>query len=246
MKEAYYFPHDMNAIQDPKMMHLLSECGAYGIGLFWILIEVLHQQEWGAIGEPMARQYLAFYGKQGAWDQTMLDKCLRVMLDTKLLILEDGMITSDRVKNNLKKRNELKEMGKKYALKRWGANGEPMGTQWVGNAKGKEKKGKERIKDIGFTKPLLEDIKNYCKQQNSQVNPQRFYDYYESNGWRVGKNKMKDWKAAVRTWERNDYSKNNGGGYVRRPGSGIDKLMDREIHRKDEKDKVGDVPGLFK
>lgn len=55
------------------------------------------------------------------------------------------------------------------------------------------------------TKPTLEDIKSYCIERGNSVDPSKFYDYYESNGWMVGKNKMKDWKACVRTWERNSY-----------------------------------------
>lgn len=52
-----------------------------------------------------------------------------------------------------------------------------------------------------FKKPTIEEIKSYCTSRGNSVNPNLFYDYYESNGWQVGKNKMKDWKAAVRTWE---------------------------------------------
>ena len=58
-----------------------------------------------------------------------------------------------------------------------------------------------------FAKPTLTDIQNYCIERKNNVDPQRFYDYYESNGWKVGKNSMKDWKAAVRTWERSDNTK---------------------------------------
>lgn len=50
--------------------------------------------------------------------------------------------------------------------------------------------------------PKIEDIEAYCKERNNSINPQQFYDFYESKGWMVGKNKMKDWKASVRTWER--------------------------------------------
>ena len=57
-----------------------------------------------------------------------------------------------------------------------------------------------------FTKPTLEEIKAYCIERKNNVDPERFYDYYEANGWKVGKNAMKDWKASVRTWERNGYS----------------------------------------
>lgn len=60
-----------------------------------------------------------------------------------------------------------------------------------------------------FVKPTVEEIANYCAERGNNVDAQKFYDYYESNGWKVGRNSMKDWKAAVRTWERNGY---DGGG----------------------------------
>lgn len=53
-----------------------------------------------------------------------------------------------------------------------------------------------------FSKPTLDEIREYCKSRNSNVDPEQFYDFYESKGWMIGKNRMKDWKAAVRTWER--------------------------------------------
>lgn len=58
-----------------------------------------------------------------------------------------------------------------------------------------------------FEKPTLSQITQYCLERNNCVNAEQFYDYYESNGWKVGKNAMKDWKACVRTWERNGYDK---------------------------------------
>lgn len=58
-----------------------------------------------------------------------------------------------------------------------------------------------------FEKPTLSQITQYCLERNNSVNAEQFYDYYESNGWKVGKNAMKDWKACVRTWERNGYDK---------------------------------------
>nr|DAO10154.1 MAG TPA: DnaD like replication protein [Caudoviricetes sp.]DAT06617.1 MAG TPA: DnaD like replication protein [Caudoviricetes sp.] len=60
-----------------------------------------------------------------------------------------------------------------------------------------------------FEKPTLSEIEQYCIERNNNINAEQFYDYYESNGWKVGKNSMKDWKAAVRTWERSEYRKPN-------------------------------------
>lgn len=60
-----------------------------------------------------------------------------------------------------------------------------------------------------FQPPTLEEVKAYCIERKNNVDPERFIDYYTSNGWLVGKTKMKDWKAAVRTWEKNGYSNGN-------------------------------------
>ena len=58
-----------------------------------------------------------------------------------------------------------------------------------------------------FIKPTVKEIKEYCDERENGIDSQQFFDYYQSNGWKVGKNSMKDWKASVRTWERNGYSK---------------------------------------
>ena len=55
-----------------------------------------------------------------------------------------------------------------------------------------------------FTPPTVEEVSAYVEEHGYHVDPQRFIDYYQSNGWKVGKNSMKDWKAAVRTWEQKD------------------------------------------
>jgi hypothetical protein len=57
-----------------------------------------------------------------------------------------------------------------------------------------------------FKKPSLEEVSQYCKERSNQINPNKFIDFYESNGWKVGRNPMKDWRACVRTWEGNNYS----------------------------------------
>lgn len=55
-----------------------------------------------------------------------------------------------------------------------------------------------------FSPPSLEEVTEYCRERGNRVDPSAFIDHYKSNNWMVGKNKMKDWKAAVRTWERRE------------------------------------------
>jgi hypothetical protein len=59
-----------------------------------------------------------------------------------------------------------------------------------------------------FKKPTLDELEHYCIERQNKVDIQKFYNFYESNGWKVGKNPMKDWRACVRTWESNSFSDN--------------------------------------
>lgn len=65
----------------------------------------------------------------------------------------------------------------------------------------------EEGKEPRFKKPTLEEVRAYCRDRKNSVDPQKWYDHYTSNGWKVGKNPMADWKAAVRTWERSEINK---------------------------------------
>jgi hypothetical protein len=60
-----------------------------------------------------------------------------------------------------------------------------------------------------FTPPTVVDISEYCTLRNNGINADHFYDHYQAKGWVVGRVKMKDWKAAVRTWEKNNINKPN-------------------------------------
>jgi len=66
-----------------------------------------------------------------------------------------------------------------------------------------------------FKKPTVTEIQAYCLSRKNNVNAQRFFDNYESKGWKVGNNRMKDWRAAVRTWENNDFSGFGGNGKIK-------------------------------
>lgn len=70
------------------------------------------------------------------------------------------------------------------------------------NSSDKEKEQDKNRKR--FTPPTVEEVAAYCRERNNRIDPQTFVDFYSSKGWVVGKSKMKDWKAAVRTWEKRD------------------------------------------
>jgi len=88
---------------------------------------------------------------------------------------------------------------------------------------GKDSIGKVNKESARFVPPTLEEVRAYCKERHYgtlDVSPQRFIDYYTSNGWKVGRNPMKDWKAAVRNWARGEHKQEQKGynsDYVREP-----------------------------
>jgi hypothetical protein len=82
--------------------------------------------------------------------------------------------------------------------------------------KRREKKSKKESKPkksaSTFVKPSLEEITEYIQAQGYAVDAQLWLDHYEANGWRVGRNPMRDWQAAVRTWAKNEFGAGKGNG----------------------------------
>ena len=66
-----------------------------------------------------------------------------------------------------------------------------------------KKESKPKKEEKRFVKPTVEEVEEYCKTRSNGIDARRFVDHYDAVGWKVGRNPMKDWKAAVRTWERN-------------------------------------------
>lgn len=89
----------------------------------------------------------------------------------------------------------------------------------------KKETKKETKNNSIFSRPDVKQVAEYCRERGNTVDPERFCDYYDANGWKVGKNPMKDWKAAVRTWEKNERGKGNGtsGGQPQYPDTERDK-----------------------
>ena len=87
-------------------------------------------------------------------------------------------------------------------------NKQPTTNQQVTTSKESKNVRKEEVINIrNLIPPTLEMVTEYVQENNYNVDPEAFMDYYNSKGWMVGRNKMKDWQASVRTWSRNEYGK---------------------------------------
>ena len=105
-----------------------------------------------------------------------------------------------------------KQEGKKQGVENLGVEFLGVENQGQLNIYNKDTNNKinnniKSIKRSLFTKPTINEIKEYCKERNNGIDAEAFYDFYESKDWYVGKNKMKDWKACVRTWEKRNKPK---------------------------------------
>jgi hypothetical protein len=97
---------------------------------------------------------------------------------------------SESRRNNRKKKEDMIDISKTY-------------VQHMENENENENVIKEKKVSV-FKKPTIQDVKTYMKEQGMNDISERWMSHYESNGWLVGKNKMKDWKASVRTWKLNN------------------------------------------
>jgi hypothetical protein len=153
------------------------------------------------------------------------DDDLKLLIAKRFVIpFETGIIVIKHWKlHNYIRKDRMKETvyTAEKALLREKENGsyslcQPTVNQLATNCQhrlGKDRLGKDSIDNIAdkpqkkFIPPTLEEVTNYCKERNNSIDPQQFIDHYTANGWFRGKTKIKDWKACVRTWEKNERPK---------------------------------------
>lgn len=205
-----YFSHDYNARNDKKLVGLHMRHGLEGIGLYWCLVEMLYES--GGVIMQSECDRIAF---ELRCSKELLNS---VIFDFSLFIFDKKIFFSESVNFRLELRNSKSSKARDSALARWAnANASnndanALRTQCEGNAiKVKESKVKVKENKVvqekpqkRFSKPSLLELQTYCLERKNTVDTQRFFDYYESNGWKVGKNPMKDWRASIRTWEKSD------------------------------------------
>lgn len=234
-----YFKHDINASEDDKICDLLANEGYELLGYYWRFIEYLYSR-----GGRVYKNKL----NSVAWSLHMdVDKLSKMICGYDLFYEDDEFIYSKRVVAEIEEfeavGKHMAEIGRKggqasakakseanaqatailYAQAHGQASAEADGQQNKIN-KIKEKKEKENNiyngdKSNRFVPPTLEEVQEYCFERGNNVDAETFVDFYSSKGWMVGKNKMKDWKAAVRTWERKEQKppnkpQNNGGKFM--------------------------------
>lgn len=213
-KDAYFFPHYCNARHDRKLKRVIKELGVEGYGIYFMLLEVLREQvdfrypledldlladEFGT-SEQKIRTVICNYK---LFDVDENENFFSIKL---VFYLQPYIEKSQRARDaaNLRWSNAKLQIEHKTDANAY-ANAEQMQSDSNADAmQGEYSKGEEtKIKENSgrFTPPTLEEISEYIKSKGYSVNAERFVNYYGSIDWKVGKNKMKDWKKAVATWQ---------------------------------------------
>ncbi len=206
VKEVYYFSHDANARNDPKISKLRVAYGLEGYAIYWIIIEMLREQSCYKLS---LSDYDAI-AMQSQCDPDTVHNLINDSIEKFKLFMSDGeYFWSNSLLKRMEQKADKSEKARQAALSRWNDKKEDanaMRTHSERNAsKVKESKVKEKDK-VKFTPPSIDEIKQYCKERNNNIDPEQFHAFYSAKGWMVGSNKMKDWKQAVITWEKRDKS----------------------------------------
>ena len=123
---------------------------------------------------------------------------------------EDGKWYNERMDEEIQKRKAFSQKQSERAYKRFHGNATEQPSECHGNATAMpiygngngNRNGNKNGNGNKFVKPTVEEVTEYCTERGNNIDPQSFIDFYESKGWKIGSQPMKDWKAAIRTWEQ--------------------------------------------
>lgn len=207
-----WFKHDSNANNDAKLKKVRFKFGMQGYGLYWYLLELIaariekhrldfdleHDSEIIAhdtgIPQVLVQEMIDYFVTINLFENSgETITCIKMGCRTDDYI---GRIASGRVRINSEHTSNkvLSKSGQtpnKVVVNRLEENREDKNIDKQGNKKKQ------------FQKPSVDEVAAYCQERGNDLDANQFYDHYEANGWVRGKTKIKDWKAAVRTWERN-------------------------------------------
>ena len=161
----------------------------------------LAADDWGAVASP--NRVARGIGASAKDLKALTDGGFLIVFDSGVMVVRDwwlhNTITPARRKDSTH-RAELAELDIVDGV--YVRKAGPVQVQLIPEAEPEPKPEPKRFKP-----PTLEEVEEYAKKMGSTVNPSQFVDFYESKGWMVGKNKMKDWKAAFRTWMKRNGDK---------------------------------------
>jgi len=219
-----WFKHFSHSKYDPKIMRLIQKFGLRGYGLYFAILESiafrLTTDEPYPDLEENSQDIATFFGEDTVVIEEIMLFCMnqglfqqdensgRLMCLKLLTHLDNTMSNNPEIKSilsNFKKLEETSRNLKQIRLDK--------------NRLDKNKEGAKAPTHKRFVPPTVEEVKAYCKERHNKIDPQAFIDFYEVRGWKPKgyTTQMKDWKAAVRTWEKHEQKESKRPGDLKMP-----------------------------
>lgn len=216
MKKSY-FRHDYNARNDMKLQSVITKHGAVGIGVYWIIVEMLYQNG-GELPLDIARNISVAYFTDFKVVESVIN-------DFDLFENDGNVFWSVRIRQTIDNTKKVSDARKAASRQRWSRKQEkpenPESRKTASHPPAKEElslfeqpeeqkadvpedvpKPEEQKKRTYFKPPTVEEVAAYVKEKGYSIDAEQFVAFYESKGWMIGKNKMQKWRAAVATWQR--------------------------------------------
>ena len=219
-----WFRHDTDARNDIKIRKLLRDSDMGALGAYWIAVEILYQAG-GYVEKAALADELSFYNAERYIEVllslNLIEDVGNDVITSQRVLTEIAWQEDNRQKKSMagKKGNDVRwaEHRNAIAMQSQCNRNDSKSNRTLSHTIAQDKTRQIEKKDISepkgssiskeknggrFVKPTVEEVKAYCDERNNGVDPEAFWDFYESKGWKVGSTPMKDFKAAIRTWER--------------------------------------------
>jgi hypothetical protein len=222
-----FIRHDENASRDEKILRMREKYGARGYGLYWEIIEYLFTCAGRAELNPKIVS-LAI-GEDVRAVRNFLSDCIEIyqlfesngthFWSNRLTSEIDRIIDMSHKKSNAAKVRHQRDLDnalsnidleqRKDIVEPCTCTASALQEHCRNTAIDEKDEIEKKESSYGkqkphqFLRPSIEEIEAYCLERGNDIDPVHFHDYYEANGWKIGKNPMKSWKAAIRTWEKN-------------------------------------------
>jgi uncharacterized protein YdaU (DUF1376 family) len=203
-------------VQDFMTDEKLAECSAEATGVYIRLMCLMHKSEqYGCVllkqKDKQASEQVSNFAYKVAkhlpYPLPVIERSIKELVEEGVLtvdgdclfqkrMVKDCEISNKRALAGKRGGKKTQEFASKFAQAKTQANTENeyvIENEYVSIQGGKG----------GFQKPTIEEVSDYCRERGNKVDPQQWLDHYIANGWKVGRNPMKDWKATVRNWEKN-------------------------------------------
>jgi hypothetical protein len=200
------------ANRDAKLEKVLLKYGSDGYSLYWLCLELIADRIDSTHIDFELEHDAETLGYRLHIDTLRVEEIMRYFVSLELFENDQNRITclklAARLENSIVKSPELKIIQNR--IKERKIPDDPGKSRIIPENSGQIRLDQIRLdseKNKNFIIPTYNEVKEYCNERGNSIDAEQFIDYYTSKGWMIGKNKMKDWKAAIRTWERNNKDK---------------------------------------